>query len=130
MSIPVIPETTLGDLHVYSSLVVTLVTAADSFIFSEEPDNSSVSSNKQPESSDSIFIFRVLIFLVGIAFPLFVYIITIKHYLTYKGYLPSMEKQPKQVKRDGGKLDHADWQLDDIRYNDEIIADFKVIYSA
>jgi len=32
LSIPVIPETTLGDEHVYSSLIVTVITAIDSFL--------------------------------------------------------------------------------------------------
>jgi hypothetical protein len=57
MSIPVIPETTLGDEHVYASLIVTVFTAIDAFF----------------EGNESEGILRLVLFACISVYPLYVY---------------------------------------------------------
>lgn len=82
MSIPVIPETTLGDEHVYSSLILTVITSVDAFIQGNSAD--ATTSN----------LVRILLFAACSVYPLLVYYKTFVLYRYYKANFPAMTEKP------------------------------------
>ena len=92
-TIPVYPETSLGDGIIYASLLMTVFTAVDSFL--------------DMGNSDSSFVYILRLALLGAAslYPLKVYIETANYYRMYRQFLPSISKQPKQQKVAGDQMD-------------------------
>jgi len=89
MSIPVIPETTLGDEHVYASLLVTVFTAIDAFLEGNSIDD------------DSENFLRLVIFAGLSLYPALVYKKTALLYLKYRKDFPLMSKKPEQTSASG-----------------------------
>jgi len=97
LSIPVVPETTLGDEHIYSSLIVTVITAIDAFLEGNNDVNPSG-------------IGRLLIFAGLFLYPLYVYKKTIQLYSIYKRDLPERSKEPENLKKNGETLNFNEWE--------------------
>lgn len=83
-TIPVYPETSLGDKIIYASLLMTVFTAIDSFLDMGNSD------------STFVLILRIVLLVAASLFPLKVYIETVMYYLMYLKFLPNIRGDPMQ----------------------------------